>query len=278
MPIVVELEQGTEGWLKWRAGGLGASDASTVMDANPHATPYELWRQKTGRAREQADNAFMKHGRDNEQRARDAYCIQTGQLMFPVCLQHDEMTYLRASLDGLSEDGRHGVEIKCPATIRNHLTAREGRVPGEYYAQVQMEMAVSGAVSWDYFSYWAETGEGILVPVEPDEPYIDQELLPRLEEFWGWVKADRFPLPEGERVELNEQAMGMWQVWVRCKRQLEEATEAEELARAGLRSLMGLSAKVKIGDVGECSWQFRRGGPVSYQRQDALIFVSRRLR
>src|SRR5690606_2655687 len=37
--VLVDLEQGSPEWLAWRAEGIGASDAATIMGENPYQTP-----------------------------------------------------------------------------------------------------------------------------------------------------------------------------------------------------------------------------------------------
>jgi hypothetical protein len=58
---------------------------------------------------------------------------------------HDELEWMRASLDGLSFDGSIALEIKCPMSLRDRTVAQQGRVPPQYYAQLQHELEVSRA-------------------------------------------------------------------------------------------------------------------------------------
>jgi len=81
--------------------------------------------------------------------------------MEPLCLVHQEFEWMRASLDGLSFDGSTLVEIKCPLSLRDRAAAQEGRIPSQYYAQLQHQLEVSGAQQAHYWSFHGT--DGILI-------------------------------------------------------------------------------------------------------------------
>ena len=108
-------------------------------------TPRMLWWIKTGRAHEDAAGPAARRGRELERRARRACEQEAGIQMEPVCLVHDQLEWMRASLDGLSFDGSTVLEIKCPMNVRDQTAAQQGGVPPHYYAQLQRELEVSGA-------------------------------------------------------------------------------------------------------------------------------------
>jgi putative phage-type endonuclease len=68
--------------------------------------------------------------------------------MEPLCLVHEEFDWMRASLDGLSFDGSTLLEVKCPLSLRDRAPVQEGRVPSQYYAQLQYQLEVSGAFNF----------------------------------------------------------------------------------------------------------------------------------
>ena len=41
---------------------------------------------------------------------------------------HDQLEWMRASLDGLSFDGSTVLEIKCPINVRDQSAAKQGHV------------------------------------------------------------------------------------------------------------------------------------------------------
>src|SRR6201998_959258 len=96
-------------------------------------TPRMLWSIKTGRMQEDAAGPAARRGRELERLARRVYEQEVGSQMEPLCLVHDQLEWMRASLDGLSFDGSTVLEIKCPMNGRDQSAARQGSVPPQYY-------------------------------------------------------------------------------------------------------------------------------------------------
>jgi putative phage-type endonuclease len=186
-----ELEQGSAAWLDWRRGGIGASDAPVIMGVSPWMDAEALWLEKTGRQQGRPSNFAMRRGQMLEPRARAAYVRLTRRPVAPVCLEHGTLPWMRGSLDGISDDGRFVLEVKCPGAA-DHAVARRGAVPAKYVPQLQHLLAVAGAEVCHYWSY--RDGEGVLVEVAPDRAYVER-LVEREREFWRHVVEDRHPRP-----------------------------------------------------------------------------------
>ena len=129
MPRIERLQQNTAEWHRWRQQGLGASDAPVIMGEAAFKTPRMLWSIKTGRMQEDAAGPAARRGRELERLARRTYEQEVGIQMEPLCLVHDQLEWMRASLDGLSFDGSTVLEIKCPMNVRDQTAARQGSVP-----------------------------------------------------------------------------------------------------------------------------------------------------
>ncbi len=169
---VLELEQGTEEWLEWRHSGIGASDASTVMGDNQFQLPSELLHQKRNRINTRP-NEKMRIGTSLEPEARDLYIEETGILVEPLCLQSKEYPWLIASMDGITDNYDHIVEIKCGKSA--YWQANRGKVPSYYYGQLQHQLMITGLEAVDYWCYWPGY-DCILQTVYRDEPYIKRLL------------------------------------------------------------------------------------------------------
>jgi len=76
-----------------------------------------------------------------------------------------------ASLDGISECGKHIVEIKC-AGKRDHALALEGVVPAHYIPQVQTQIEVCGVTQAYYYSFDGDQGKCIVI--ERDNSMIEK--------------------------------------------------------------------------------------------------------
>ncbi len=181
--IKLEFEQSTDEWLSWRRGGIGASDAPVVMGLSPWQTDGELFLLKTGQKAERPANDAMQRGKRLEPVARLAYVNHSGIDVVPVCVQSREHPWMRASLDGLSADGRHVVEIKCPGE-KDHRQAATGSVPEKYYPQLQHILAVTGLGEIYYWSFRFD--HTVLLKVDRDEAFI-AGLVEKEIAFWARV-------------------------------------------------------------------------------------------
>jgi putative phage-type endonuclease len=182
---ILDISQEGPGWAAWRKEGLGGSDAGHVMGGFPWTSRAALWAQKRG-GEVVEENEAMARGKRLEPEARLLYQQLTGLRCRPVCVQHDAYPYLRASLDGLSEDGRVVLEIKCPTKEGKHRDALGGKYPDYYKAQLQHNLLVTGAPLLHFVSYhpdFVSEDRLALIPVEPDGAY-QEELLERERNEW----------------------------------------------------------------------------------------------
>ena len=181
--IRLDFEQSSAAWLDWRRGGIGASDAPVVMGLSPWQKEGELLLLKTGQKAERPANDAMERGKRLEPLARQAYVAHTGIAVEPMCVQSREHDWMRASLDGLSADGQHVVEIKCPGE-KDHSLAASGSVPEKYYPQLQHILAVTGLGEIYYWSF--RFGHTVLLKVDRDDAFI-AALLEKEIAFWARV-------------------------------------------------------------------------------------------
>jgi putative phage-type endonuclease len=236
MPRVERLVQGTPEWAKWRLQGIGGSDAPVVMGDSRYRTRRVLWSIKTGKAQEDAEGSAAQRGRELESLARRVYEERTGIQMEPLCVTHDRLDWMRASLDGISFDAGTILEIKCPLISRDHALAREGKIPPHYIAQLQHQLEVTGAEEAHYWSF--DGTDGVLVRVQPQHDYIAR-LVEAEDSFWRRVIENRWP--EDEEGELDRGADDAWRAaasaYRAAKARLTEASASEEAARKELERL-----------------------------------------
>lgn len=194
------IKQNTPEWLEMRKKYIGASDAPVIMNGGHFKkSPYMLWQEKVGLSGGQEENFAMRYGKENEDKARSAYQLMTGNFVSPEVIFHPEIPYLMASLDGLSADKDMAVEIKN-ANADDHALAKEGTVPDKYYPQLQHQLECAKLDKIHYFSFHQE--DGAIVEIQRDEKYI-KKMLKKLEEFWKLV--ENFEMPELTDLDLREQ-------------------------------------------------------------------------
>ena len=181
--ITLSFEQNTHEWLSWRREGIGASDAPVIMGHSPWQKESELLLLKTGRKTEASANFAMQRGKRLEPLARLSYVNHTGIDVAPMCVQSLTHDWMRASLDGLSPDGGHVVEIKCPGE-KDHQLSGSGSIPDKYYAQLQHILAVTGLAEISYWSFRLD--HTVLLKIKRDDNFISS-LIEKESAFWARV-------------------------------------------------------------------------------------------
>lgn len=146
---LVDIVQRTSGWYAWRNQGVAASDAAVLVGADPNRTIWQLWAEKVGLQGppDLSRNPLVKAGIENEPLARQKYEDAYGALLLPVCGESDEHPILRASFDGMENDGSP-VELKCPSEKVFNETKAHGAAAEayqRYYPQLQHQIYVAGA-------------------------------------------------------------------------------------------------------------------------------------
>lgn len=184
---IIELEQGTPEWHRFRSSHLGASDAPIICGASPWTSRLELYLMKTGFLNAPPMTAKMQRGHDLEPEARHLLIEQTNTVYSPVVLESLEYPFISCSLDGISNDRVSICEIKCP-NAKTHQDAIEGFCPEYYYIQMQHALMVTGAAYCWYFSYRPEhkTQKTAMVKIMPHVEMM-KNLLEEEIDFWHRV-------------------------------------------------------------------------------------------
>lgn len=170
--IVHDVEQGTQAWNDLRLGMPTASKFDRVYSSTgkvPKAFEeyvYELAAERISGQRTVVHvNEWMQRGTELEPTAASAYeLIMDVQLDVIGFVTNNEETI------GCSPD-RWQLEIKCPAA-KNHLRYLSGgKVPSQYYPQVQGCIWLCETDRWDFMSYHPGM-KPLITTVYRDETYI----------------------------------------------------------------------------------------------------------
>lgn len=192
-------EQGSEAWLQARAGKLTASvfgDAIAVARSGKNKGQSTAARERlmlvkafertAGIPKSAIDSYSLRWGKDLEPYAREAYEIETGNVVTKVGLiAHPTYDYIAASPDGLIGTVG-GYESKCPKDEAVHMGTWMHGMPDEHIPQVQGGMMCANRAWWDFVSYDPRCGEKYQLYIERiyrDDAYINNVLLPGLLQF-----------------------------------------------------------------------------------------------
>lgn len=181
-------------WFEYRQKGIGSSEASIISGHLPEAwdSLFMLSKYKifgTSREFDDIGLARIERGQELEPVAREEYIKLTGINVEPACFIHPDPAYhfVRASLDGITDDYKTIIEIKCSGdNVYNKVV--EGEIPDYYYAQMQHQLAcVPGSERVHFIMFDPDKGL-IMYEVLPNQDFIS-ELLRREEIFWNSVLA-----------------------------------------------------------------------------------------
>jgi putative phage-type endonuclease len=290
VPEKIDIAANSPEWLALRKKSIGASDSPVILRVSPFQEPFSLYLNKIGEKDDKKANEQQQHGHDTEAKALEAYIAQTGNFCSPVMLRMkewpewylakmfcDHLTpeILTVSTDGYSAKKRLTVEIKCPIEIGDHITAREGHVPEKYWPQLQHNLLVSDAVRCDYVSFFRD--ECIVIPVTLDRAYVAEELIPKLDEFWGWVKNKSYLIPAKDSVCTfeGEAELKLAQEAAEALAMMKAAEESFNAVKAKLMRYVFPYAKSIIGEI-EVLQTYRKGSTYTVTQSPSLSFTIRR--
>lgn len=227
---IVDVEQGTEEWLKWRKTVITATDCPAIMGSSPWSTPYKCWQNKLGLSGDKAPNAAMQRGKDLEPIARDIFSRNTGITMKSAVIESSEYSILGASLDGISSNKTMILEIKCGGE-KLHALAKDSIIPEYYMDQIQHQILVTRAVKAFYLSF--DGVDGIIISVSPD-PSFEERFLKKAREFWKCV-ANAEPPPMSQNDYKDMSLSHSWERYSNIYRDVEAQIKTLENLKADMR-------------------------------------------
>ncbi len=167
--VVIDEPQRSPGWYVARAGRATGSKAAAVLSKIKSGEAAARRDYKLQLATERLtglpqENGFvsaeMQRGIDLEPAARDAYEIQTGEIVQSV-----GFFSMTEYLAGCSPDGRIDgglVSFKCPKSTTHVEYLKHNRVPPDYVPQATHELWVADdAEFYDFVSYDDRLPEGL---------------------------------------------------------------------------------------------------------------------
>jgi len=150
--------QGSDAWFTAKLGVISASNASKAVagaDTDGRLTYMaDLVAQIGTGLIEEISSKHLDWGNANEDGARAGYEFTTGQTVTQLPFVFKDETFrIGCSPDGFVSDTK-GCEIKCPSNSANYVKfLTEKKLKPEYDWQIQFQMWVTGAKSWDVVQF-----------------------------------------------------------------------------------------------------------------------------
>ena len=161
--IVYDFPQRSDEWLRTKKGVFSASSigkwilkpkwTATDMRSIKDAIYTKLAEVSGGPMLLQFQSKEMERGIRMEPYARAEYESIVGCDVEEVGFCKMDNLPVGCSPDGFLCDRTMLIEIKCPTAKKHIQYVIEGKLPDQYQPQVEMQMAVTGADSCDFFSY-----------------------------------------------------------------------------------------------------------------------------
>lgn len=149
--IIPTWDMSEEEWLEARKGGIGGSDAGTVIGVNKYKSAYALWAEKTNTVETNfSGNEATKWGNRLERVVAEGYAEDYNRAVveWPVILQSVENDFMFANLDFLEVEPSD----EFPAGVVTTWRFRE--VPPNVIGI--LEVKTSGIASFGNASAWAD--------------------------------------------------------------------------------------------------------------------------
>lgn len=208
----IEIPKTTrEEWLQWRHNGIGSSDVPIIMGVSRFKSKEELFAEKTKPvAVEDEVNGYIKdRGNRIEMTVRAFYEAKMTMTFTGMACQDAEHPHRIVTLDGIDEGKNLIVEIKLMTSqkedkinveaegYKKWVAAKDGKIPVDYYPQIQHQLAVTGAPACVFLGYKevrvadkqprpVTEDDVAIVTVLPDLEYI-KVMNEKIDDFWNKV-------------------------------------------------------------------------------------------
>lgn len=269
-----------------RRTGIGGSDSASILGLTPYGSRYSVAVEKIYGVREGDDAAGrerMEWGKRLEAPIRDAFAERTGLrvLAGAAFVRMPGRPHIFANVDGLIDDldgatslvpreleGPGVFEAKCVAGPDADSWGNDSAplVPIQYWVQGQHYLAVTGR-EWVGYGCLQNGNHLITRWIVRDDAWIDDILLPALDEFWRDVCVGLtgdpkdpdvdmpilkalYPKDDGSRVELTRDQTAVVYRWAGAAENRLAAQKAEADLKMQVIAMLG-KAKIGVLTTGE---------------------------
>ncbi|WP_343187023.1 lambda-exonuclease family protein [Anoxynatronum sibiricum] len=274
-----------EEWLCHRRSGIGGSDAAAIAGVSRWKDPFSVYMDKTDKGQPFETNEALYWGSTLENVVISEFMKRSGLRVepLPVILQHPEVPYLLANLDGIviDDEGHVGVFEAKTANAFSKCEWEGDKVPDAYMLQVQHYLNVTG-YDYAYIAVLIGGNEFQYKRIQRDNEMI-QHLMALEMHFWtNHVLAKSPPVPTAQSTELlallypggkketlilPADSLDLIKAFETHQASEKEAKNLKDEAAAKIKALMGDHETAAID--GHCTIKWT---PVSSERFDTTAF------
>ena len=176
--IIIDCEQNSDQWWQEKLGKPSASNASKILtnEGKPSKQRqgylYELAAEAiTGQREEGYKNNNMLMGQEREEESCSFYELINGVEVIKVGVVYkDKEKKFLCSPDGIINN-EYGLEMKNVLSKTQVKYLLSGKLPSEYFSQIQFSLYVTGFKFWDFLSY-SPGLKPLIIRIERDEKFI----------------------------------------------------------------------------------------------------------
>lgn len=177
MSLVYEylnVEQGTDAWLKERLKRVTASQTPSLLNLSPYQTVSQLLEEKLTGKEAEVDSYkeyLFRKGHQAEHAAREWAESDLGFKLPPKVIVSNRCIGLLASLDGFNEEQNVILEAKYMGA-KSLDEVKKGKIKLHHKCQIQAQLLASGAKHCIYFAT-TESGDSAILEITPKQDYFE---------------------------------------------------------------------------------------------------------
>lgn len=258
------LVQGSLEWLEYRRTRFPASEAGAVMGVSKYfpKDPGELFDLKT-QAREVFVNPAMRRGVELEPEARAMFEQLMEESFTPAVVEKGR--YM-ASMDGISFDGRVGLEIKCPMSDESALFGVKSindikAVQPNYYWQLVHQFYVGRFMEIHFFVYHPDHQTSVRVNLDEVVGSFDS-LCAAWEEFGEAL--DNNERPDGD--DNDPEIVALVDAYRSMKETISDLEKELKACETQIKDYASKTSRRKIKCSGASITKATRKGNVQYNK------------
>ena len=272
------MPDGTTQFHADRLTGLGGSDMGAILGLNPYRTSFEVWREKSGRAKPFEGNLQTRFGSFAEEFIAREYSDRTGRqvqrynslLRHPTAplLGHIDRLVVPAGAKRASHKRKIRTDLGLEAKTTHPLAASRNSdwgepgtdaVPASYLIQCQVYMLLTGCPHWDLAVLFGNSDFQIYHLHQDQE--LGEYIVEEASRWWrDYVVADTPPPPSselearqrwpghtpGKVVDLDEAQAELLRDYAALKRQAKSQEAWEKILRDQLFPVLADADEIRI--------------------------------